>query len=459
MRLPAPWPFLLPLAVALSPLGSACGGGASALQDDAGVDALGPQDDAAPPQDDAAPAACPLPPRKFWTWNTGVMPPADVQVQATCRAMTAHAYVFVADAVWDHPVTQAMVDTVVAALEVATPSDPTRGIIATDLETYGDPPDVDGDPRIYLVYFDIKGFGSYSFDGFFRNSDQTQSSVSNKAEMLHLNATGASAPDSDYMLGVVIHELVHLIGWRYDTGEEQWLSEALAESAMSLAGYTTDVAAAAAYARHTATTPLVVRDGADYGAVFLFGAYLGERFGPGLLRALLQDPAHGVASVEAKLQAEGTTFREVLGDLMVAALLDQPALEDGRYGFEAFDVSALGQEAAAPLDGTTFATDVKAWGGRLLRFTPAGAGTVAITLTSAAPTKLVVRSVVLPPARPDLAGVANHDVTASPTTITLPVAAGEVVDLVVAAYWGSSLATPDAASEKVAFEVAATYTP
>ena len=90
--------------------------------------------------------------------------------------------------------TQAMVDSVVQALELGTPADPTRGLVAIDTDTFGDPPDVDGDPRIYLVYFDIKGYGAYSFDGFFRDSDQTQSSE-------FVNQTGARSAKGVFRRG------------------------------------------------------------------------------------------------------------------------------------------------------------------------------------------------------------------------------------------------------------------
>jgi hypothetical protein len=97
--------------------------------------------------------ACTLPNRDFWTWDLSVMPPPDVQVNAKCVSESDHAYVFVAQETWDSGgMTQAQVDKIIAAFESSTPADPTRGIYATDTETFGAPPDVDSDPHVILFY-------------------------------------------------------------------------------------------------------------------------------------------------------------------------------------------------------------------------------------------------------------------------------------------------------------------
>ncbi|HEY3356423.1 MAG TPA: hypothetical protein VGQ83_24445 [Polyangia bacterium] len=440
---------------------AACGDSSSTLpQQDAGAEDALVQDDAAPAQDDAA-TACSQPPRKFWTWNLAAMPPGDKQVQATCRGETAHGYVYVADDVWGSDIDDTAVQQIMQAFETATPAQPSAGMYAIDTTTYGDPPDVDGDPHITLLYMNIAGYGSYTFDGFFRADDEVAGSTSNHMEMLHLNAASSNAPASPYMLGVAIHEMVHLIAYNYDDAEEVWLSESLAESAMTIAGYLTDLSAGRATARDAANTALAVTgQDVDYGAAFLFGSYLAERFGAPMLRALVQDPSHGIASVEAQMTAASASFKEVFGDFMTANLLDQPAIEDGRFGYTSFDLTTLGHETAGVLDGAAHTHTPAAWGAQYLRFTPTGAGTVTLQLDSPSYAKLVVRTATFDPAHPEAAQVAVHPLATASETFAVTVAAGQVVDLVVAVYWGSSIASqPSGSTNRASFSYTASFAP
>ncbi len=385
------------------------------------------------------------------------MPPKDKKVNATCVAETAHAYVYVATDSWTAgKMTQAQVDTIVNAFEKSTPADKTRGIYATDTDTFGAPPDVDNDPHIYLVYYPMGSFKSTSFDGYFRDTDESPGTGSNQLEMLHLNSEGQFKPDSDYMLGVVIHEFVHLINWKYDKSEEGWLNEALAESAMTLGGYMTDLPAGKKYVKSTAGTPLCVTGYSDYGATFSWGSYMLDRWGTSFLTDVLQDPAHGIASIESHLP-QGTTFRDAFSDFMLANLLDQPSIGDGRYGYTSFDQSALGSETAGTIDSADHTSDAVAWGARMLRFIPSSAGTLSVAIDSADWDKLVVSTVVLDPAQPSGATVTPQTLTAQSTQLDIQVAAGQVVDAVVAVDPGASVDSTPAA--KTSFTYNATLTP
>jgi len=385
------------------------------------------------------------------------MPPADKKVNATCVAETDHAYVYVATDSWTAgKMTQAQVDTIVDAFEKSTPADKTRGIYATDTDTFGAPPDVDNDPHIYLVYYPMGSFKGTNFDGYFRDTDESAGTGSNQLEMLHLNSEGQFKPDSDYMLGVVIHEFVHLINWKYDKGEEGWLNEALAESAMTLGGYMTDLPAGKQYVNSTAATPLCVTGYSDYGATFSWGSYMLDRWGTSFLADVLQDPAHGIPSIEAHMPA-GTTFRDAFGDFMVANLLDQPSIGDGRYGYTSFDQSALGSQPVSTIDGADHASNAVAWGARMLRFTPSSAGTLSVTLDSADFANLVVSTVVLDPAHASGATVTPETLSAQSTQLDIQVTAGQVAYVVVAVDAGASVDSTQAA--KTSFTYNATLTP
>ncbi len=404
---------------------------------------------------DAGSVLCSQPPRAFWTWDLSVMPPSDVQTTATCYGESAHAYVFVSDAVWSAgQMTQSQVNNILDAFENHTPRDSTRGSYATDTQTFGDPPDVDSDPHIYLFYTSLGVFQGQRFDGFFRDIDESLTDPhSNKIEMLHMDPTGPSAADSDYMLGIIIHEFVHLINYKYDTSEEGWLNETLAESAMAIGGYNTDLPTAQAYCKAAYDTPLCVTSYSDYGATFTWGTYMLDRWGTDFLRAVLQDPNHGPPSIEAHLP-NGLTFNDAFGEYGVAAMINQHAIGDGRYGFVSEPLGALGHEVAGTIDGQPHTGNSVVWGTRSLRFTPSGTGTLAVNLTATDMTPLRVHSVVFDPANPSAGTVSAQ--TTFPFSVTI--GANQVVDLFVSITAAASIA--DLTSPPVTtFTYTATYTP
>ena len=135
--------------------------------------------------------------------------------------------------------------------------------------------------------------------------------------------------------------------------------------------------------------------------------------------------------------------------------MDQPGI-DGRYGFKSIDENALGSETSGVLDGVAHDGKSVPFGARMLRFTPTGAGSLALDLASTDLAKLVVHSVVFDPGAPSGAKVASVDPSAG--TVTLSVAAGEVVDLVVAVDPGAAIAQLDS-GPVTTFSYTATFTP
>jgi len=101
---------------------------------DAGVDAQ--QTDAqidAAIESDAQTTACEPAQQDFWVYDLSVMPPKYVQTPATCRAAGAHGMIYVADDVWNQPVTQGDVDGLLHAFD--TPAMHTKGMFQPDSPT------------------------------------------------------------------------------------------------------------------------------------------------------------------------------------------------------------------------------------------------------------------------------------------------------------------------------------
>ncbi len=282
---------------------------------------------------------------RFWIWDLSVMPPVDRQICFSLRGEGDHEHVWVADDQWGTFVDDVMVADILRTWDAETPPEstaPTQGIFDILTGVFGDPPDeFDADPKIHILLYEMGSFGGMEFDGYFRTTDMTTEPTSNRREMIHINTATRHSPSSPYMLGVMAHEFHHMLQWRYDPAEETWLSESLAELAMVLTGFRTDLAAANGWARNP-RAPLIV-DGVgspvDYGAAFLFGDYLYDRLSAAGAAALAEDPAHGTASVETAVQLVDSTelFVDFFADFATAVMLDDVTIGDGRNGFLELD--------------------------------------------------------------------------------------------------------------------------
>ncbi|MBN2495308.1 MAG: hypothetical protein JXR96_11995 [Deltaproteobacteria bacterium] len=310
--------------------------------------------------------------RSFWSWDLGQMPPRDVQVPATCRAVGDHVYVFVADDQWGANVDQAGVDAVFAALELATPAgsiDPEQGIVPNEIGVFGPVPDaLDGDVHVFILLMELDQYGGTQFDGFFNPFNQypdeetmaQQGYHSNEIEMITVNS--AIRPVGSAMtLSILAHELQHLIHWGGDPEEASWVDESCAEAAMVLCGYPqTDQAWLDDYLADPSAA-LEETAHVHYGACLLFGSYLYERFGAGFMGELVADPAHGRAGFAGPLARAGQeTMDSLLLDWATATLGDHlglegelahPLLEVGAPRF-AHRIDAYPSELQASLTGT-----------------------------------------------------------------------------------------------------------
>ena len=119
-------------------------------------------------------------------------------VPSTCQAVGTHCYVFVEDASWGSRVKQASVDSVRIYFDSKTPTDLTKGIYQTDVDAFGNPPDVDNDPKIIILMMDIKdgytsGGTSGYVEGYFYSFNEIdpdsspQYSTSNFTEIFYLD--------------------------------------------------------------------------------------------------------------------------------------------------------------------------------------------------------------------------------------------------------------------------------
>jgi hypothetical protein len=149
--------------------------------------------------------------------------------------------------------------------------------------------------------------------------------------------------NGEFYNGVLAHEFQHMIHWHHDRNEETWLNEGFSELASYLNGFDPG-----GFDWLFATEPDTQLNtwpegpgtaGPNYGAGYLFTSYFLDRFGSEATQALVAHPENSFDSVEAVLDELGTpmSHEDLFGDWVVANLLDDPTVADGRYGYEEID--------------------------------------------------------------------------------------------------------------------------
>ncbi len=257
-------------------------------------------------------------------------------------------------------------------------------------------PGVDNDPRLHILH--ARNLGD-SVAGYYSSADEFVPAVredSNAMEMFYIQIENVSVNDEFYN-GVLAHEFQHMIHWYNDRNEDTWLNEGSSELAAYLNGY--DVGGADYVFSRRPDTQLNSwpegpgAAGANYGASYLFMAYFLDRFGAEATRALIAHDENGFASVDAVLADLGTgmTHVDFFADWVVANLLDNPDLADGRYGYREIDPPSFKIETRLDSYPVTrqatvhqYAADyIELKGDRPLRFSFAGSTQVGLMDTSA----------------------------------------------------------------------------
>jgi immune inhibitor A len=231
-------------------------------------------------------------------------------------------------------------------------------IYPTDRAFFGSEwlPGVDNDPRVHIFVGNVPGVGGYFYS--INEYSKLLNRFSNEKEMFFINIRAAQ-PGSDRLDSILAHEFQHMIHWYNDANEETWVNEGLSELAMVLNGYDTG-GTERAFAQMPDTQLDTWGDSpnesiAHYGASFLFMSYFLERYGEEAMRQVVARPENGADGFNAVLAARGEPYRfdDVFADWLVANYLDEPNLDDGRWGYRdvspgPFKVDA--QQTAYPAD-------------------------------------------------------------------------------------------------------------
>jgi len=272
-------------------------------------------------------------------------------VPSTCRAVGPNCYVFVEDQSWtDGRVNQAVVDSVVAVFDLRTPANSSKGVHDTCVESFGNPPNIDGDSRIVILILDIRdgysGSGGY-VGGYFFSFNQIPRAVpgyatSNEAEIYFLDSDPLDLNSPSGLqtgMSITSHEFQHMIHFNYDVQELTFFNEMCSLVSEVICGY--PVYNQSYYVQETNHYLLDWRSGdpnavlRDYSRASRFGLYVHDQLGSGIFRYIVASAMNGIAGFDDGLAASGTTarrFSDMFIDWLVANILDDPSV-DPKYGY------------------------------------------------------------------------------------------------------------------------------
>ena len=253
-------------------------------------------------------------------------------VPAVLRGVGSFCYIFVEETEWNTRVTPETVQSILRAFDVATPAHPQRGIYPTLADSFGTPPDIDGNGKVILLLLNIQDtrhIGQYTA-GFFNPADQNLGELrhpgfrqfpirSNEADMLYID-TQPLDPNSEVAHNVIAHELQHLIHWRHDPHEATWVDEGCAGYASFLCGYSVQEHVAAFEKMPAVSLITWPKAEADlmphYGAAFLWMLYLHEQYG-GIrtIVEIVQNRGTSLTGVSDALASKGVT--EKISDIFI----------------------------------------------------------------------------------------------------------------------------------------------
>ncbi len=271
--------------------------------------------------------------KSWWVYNYAKK--SYYQDPSTCRLVGPHCYIFVEDSLWGTRVTQAAVDSIENDFDNRTPADPNEGIYNMDVNAFGNPPDIDGDPRIIILICNIQdgydGTGGY-VAGFFDPINETNLMYSNRAEIYYVDADPTNlltAGGIELAMSTAAHEFQHMINYNYhhnsNNQEPTFINEGCSKLAEVYCGYPTDDLSL--YANETniylftwrgSNSTLVLN---DYARAQRFFLYIWDRFGIGIFKYIVQDQSTNPETIITDaLQEDNASldFNSLFSDWLIA---------------------------------------------------------------------------------------------------------------------------------------------
>ncbi len=324
---------------------------------------------------------------------------------ATCRAVGVHCYIFVEDSMWTTgKVDQGVVDSVMNTFDNSVPSNSSKGVYQMDVDAFGNPPDVDNDPRIIILILNIRdgwsGSGGY-IEGYFYGLNEVNVAGSNNAEIYFLDAYPTNLKSSAGLrsgMSTTAHEFQHMIHWNYNKSQISFVNEGCSLVAEVNCGYPI-------YSQfYFASEPnhyLLDWRGSninlalfDYSRAARYFTYLRDQFGMGIFPPIVQSAPHiGINSISDGLAAVSSPrqFTDVYLDWAIANTLDDRSV-DPRYGYLYPGLEKVATEVRLDPNLPSTAEWIQPLGAKYVSFT---AGTnLTLTATASSP-NIIAKAVAI----------------------------------------------------------------
>lgn len=296
-------------------------------------------------------------------------------IPVTLEYVSAHTYFYVDDSYLNNlrPYDRSVFDQEI----IASAQEFDNNIYPKETAFWGSEPNpgIDNDSRITILLERLNtGTGGYfdSANGY----SLGQVPQSNQREMITANVTSL---DTNRLKTFLAHEFQHLISFNQkellrNVSEDTWLNELRSQYAITLAGYNDDFQNSDLFQR---AQTLVSTPGdsltewpntnLDYASVTLFGQYLVDRFGPGILQDTLRSPLVGIDSINKYLADHQSPerFADVFADWDWTNYFNN-RMQDARYGYanqnlQTIHVPLTDNEQLTSQNINSYSYSLKAW--------------------------------------------------------------------------------------------------
>lgn len=283
-------------------------------------------------------------------------PSSFYKAASTCRAVGANCYIFVEDSLWSAgDVDQTAIDGIKTAFDSSTPANSSKGIFHNNVETFGNPPNVDGDARIIIFVLrirdDVGTDGGFTAGYFYSGNQSTVAANSNKAEIYYMEGAKLnlkSVSGSNTANAIMAHEFQHMIQYNYKRTNPHatFFNEGCSMLAEVVNGYS--IRLQSQFASNPGRYLLNWSDEsslADYGRAARFMLYIKEQFGIAAVKKFVQSVYSDITAFNIDvLPTYGSrTFKDVLGDWFIANYVNNKSV-DPKWGY---DYAALPRVASS----------------------------------------------------------------------------------------------------------------